>query len=137
MKLGSLCWLLAPIEKCCVCWQVVNVYLFHELPGEVQKRAAKEMARVCKPGGMVILTDSTQLGDRPEWDATLGGFGNFNEPYYVNYIATDLGELFSCDMTLWSDCLMSKGRGGGGGGTGKVFSDEASPGGIMTRWHLL
>ncbi|KAK9867234.1 hypothetical protein WJX84_008109 [Apatococcus fuscideae] len=84
---------------------VVSVYLFHELPGAVQREAAKEMARVCKPGGMVILTDSTQLGDRPEWDATLGGFGNFNEPYYVNYIATDLGALFKqagleCDQKV-------------------------------------
>ncbi len=68
------------------------VYLFHELPVEAQKAAAQEMARVCNPGGMVIVTDSTQLGDRPEWDATLGGFGNFNEPDYCNNISTDLGK---------------------------------------------
>ena len=68
------------------------MYLFHELPAEAQRAAAKEMARVCKPGGLVILTDSTQLGDRREWDASVGNFGDFNEPWYRNYIATDLGE---------------------------------------------
>ena len=30
---------------------VVNVYLFHELPHEARRAAAREMARVCKPGG--------------------------------------------------------------------------------------
>ncbi len=84
---------------CLLSYQVVNVYLFHELPAEAQKAAAKEMARVCKPGGMVIVTDSTQLGDRPEWDTTLGGFGDFNEPYYRNYIATDLGKPSSRPTT--------------------------------------
>ena len=35
-----------------------------------------------KPGGLVVLVDSCQLGDRPAWDATLGAFGAFNEPHY-------------------------------------------------------
>jgi hypothetical protein len=37
---------------------------------------------VLRPGGLVVLTDSVQLGDRPAWDATLGLFGNMNEPHY-------------------------------------------------------
>jgi hypothetical protein len=37
---------------------------------------------VLKPGGLMVLTDSVQLGDRPEWDNNLGAFGNFNEPHY-------------------------------------------------------
>ena len=41
--------------------------------------AAREWFRVLKPGGLVVLTDSVQLGDRPGWDATLGAFGAFNE----------------------------------------------------------
>lgn len=49
--------------------QVTCIYLFHELPPEVRAKVAKEMARVVKPGGMVVLTDSAQLGDRPAWDA--------------------------------------------------------------------
>jgi hypothetical protein len=38
--------------------------------------------RVVKPGGLVVLTDSVQMGDRPVWDKTLGNFGNLNEPHY-------------------------------------------------------
>ena len=48
-----------------------------------------------KPGGLVVLTDSVQLGDRPGWDATLGAFGAFNEPHYKNYIACDIGALLA------------------------------------------
>lgn len=73
---------------------VYSVYLFHELPEDVREKAAAEMARVVKPGGIVVLTDSVQVGDRPSMDATLGNFGSFNEPYYVNYIQSDLGSLF-------------------------------------------
>lgn len=86
---------------------VYCVYLFHELPEDIRKKAIKEMARVVKPGGMVVLTDSVQLGDRPCFDATLGGFSQFNEPYYENYLITSLGELFEeaglvCDLKVMS-----------------------------------
>jgi hypothetical protein len=37
---------------------------------------------VLKPGGLVVLSDSVQLGDRPAWDKTLWQFGNMNEPHY-------------------------------------------------------
>lgn len=73
---------------------VYCVYLFHELPADVRRTAAAEMARVVKPGGMVILTDSGQLGDRRALDRTLGNFGDFNEPHYREYIAEDLGGMF-------------------------------------------
>ena len=86
---------------------VYCVYLFHELPEDIRKKAVQEMARVVKPGGMVVLTDSVQLGDRPCYDATLGGFKQFNEPYYENYLQTNLGELFQeagleCDLKVMS-----------------------------------
>ena len=48
--------------------QVTCIYLFHELPPSVRKQATEEMARVIRPGGMIVLTDAAQLGDRPEWD---------------------------------------------------------------------
>jgi ubiquinone/menaquinone biosynthesis C-methylase UbiE len=73
---------------------VTCVYLFHELPEEARGRAASEMARVVKPGGMVVLTDSVQLGDRPPLDKNIGAFSNLNEPHYENYISTDLTVLF-------------------------------------------
>lgn len=34
------------------------------------------------------------MGDRPQWDANLGNFTKFNEPYYTNYINCDLGAMF-------------------------------------------
>lgn len=74
--------------------QVLSIYLFHELPPDVRRAAAKEMARVLKPGGMLILTDSMQLGDRLPMEAGMGTFGDFNEPYYRTYVAEDLGKMF-------------------------------------------
>lgn len=86
---------------------VYSVYLFHELPEDIRRKAVQEMARVVKPGGLVVLTDSVQLGDRSSLDATLGQFGDFNEAYYRNYIKTDLGALFEeaglmCDSKVVS-----------------------------------
>ena len=60
------------------------MYLFHELPVEVQRAAAAEMARVVKPGGIVVLTDSVQRGDRDAYDATLGNFGDFQASAVVS-----------------------------------------------------
>lgn len=80
---------------------VTCVYLFHELPEEARAQAALEMARVVKSGGMVVVTDSLQLGDRPANDPYLGNFSNMNEPHYKNYIACDLKSLFEgldCDQ---------------------------------------
>lgn len=71
--------------------QVTCTYLFHELPPAVRRAAAAEMARVLRPGGLLVLTDSIQLGDRPALDANLGRFGDFNEPYYRSYISEDFG----------------------------------------------
>lgn len=73
---------------------VYCIYLFHELPADVRRKVISEMARVVKPGGLVVLTDSTQLGDRDALDATIQNFGGFNEPYYLDYLNTDLGGLF-------------------------------------------
>lgn len=73
---------------------VLCVFLFHELPGEVRERAVAEMARVLRPGGTVVLTDSIQLGDRPALDDRMSNFGNFNEPYYLSYLEDSLPTHF-------------------------------------------
>lgn len=41
-----------------------------------------------------MFTDSVQTGDRLSYDATLGRFGDFNEPYYRSYIADDIAQAF-------------------------------------------
>jgi len=72
---------------------VVSVYLFHELPSEAQDYVFAEAARVLTPGGVFVLTDSMQLGDRPQQDEAIGSFGNFAEPYYKAYIRRDFAAL--------------------------------------------
>lgn len=74
---------------------VTAVYLFHELPPEVRRRVAAEVARVLKPGGIFVFADSLQFGDRPGWDGLLEAFPQrFHEPYYRHYCIDDLDAAF-------------------------------------------
>ena len=73
---------------------ITCVYLFHELTQEVRQKIVREMYRVLKPGGIVVFTDSIQIGDRPELDEKIDAFTDFNEPNYSDYVRTDLGALF-------------------------------------------
>lgn len=75
---------------------VTTVFLFHELPGDVRRRVAAEMARVLKPGGLLVFIDSLQMGDRPGWDGMLEAFPQrFHEPYFAHYATDDLEQIFS------------------------------------------
>src|SRR5258708_18582271 len=72
------------------------VYLFHELPRAVRARVTAEIARVLKPGGIFVLVDSLQRGDRPLYDPLLERFPvSFHEPYYADYIGLDLPALLA------------------------------------------
>jgi len=74
---------------------VTTVFLFHELPPEVRRRVAAEMARVLKPGGLLVFIDSLQMGDRPAYDGLLEMFPvRFHEPYYRHYAIDDLDRVF-------------------------------------------
>lgn len=70
---------------------VFAVYLFHELPESQRRAVITEAARVLRPGGLFVITDSIQVGDRPSRDETLNSFTKLNEPYYTSYISDDLG----------------------------------------------
>ncbi|MGH8263271.1 MAG: class I SAM-dependent methyltransferase [Steroidobacteraceae bacterium] len=71
------------------------IFLFHELPGEVRRRAAAEIARVLKPGGLFVFIDSLQAGDRPAWEGLLESFPlRFHEPYFAHYAQDDLDRIF-------------------------------------------
>jgi ubiquinone/menaquinone biosynthesis C-methylase UbiE len=71
------------------------VYLFHELPRKVRRRAAAEMARVLAPGGRLVFVDSIQRGDRPAFDSILAYFPQaYYEPYYEDYTKDDLVAAF-------------------------------------------
>lgn len=67
---------------------VVSSFLMHELPPEIRLAALKEMARVLRPDGLVVIVDSIQKGDQPGWDGLLDLFPHyFHEPYYADYVA--------------------------------------------------
>ena len=75
---------------------VTAVYLFHELPPKVRVSVAREIARVLKPGGVFILTDTIQYGDEPGFDILLENFPRgFHEPYYDSFCRTDIEALFA------------------------------------------
>jgi ubiquinone/menaquinone biosynthesis C-methylase UbiE len=75
---------------------VASIYLFHEVPREVRRQIAVELARVLKSGGRLIFMDSLQLGDRPGFDGLLEAFPrNFHEPYFDDYLRDDLPAVFA------------------------------------------
>lgn len=75
---------------------VTAMFLFHELPPEVRRGVAREVARVLKPGGLFVFVDSLQFGDRPAWDGLLEIFpARFHEPYFRNYVIDDLDGVFA------------------------------------------
>ena len=86
---------------------VTSIFVFHELPPEVRRAVVREFARVLKPGGRLVLVDSLQRGDRPEYDGLLELFPqNYHEPYYAGYIAEDFGALArACGLTHTRDVL--------------------------------
>jgi ubiquinone/menaquinone biosynthesis C-methylase UbiE len=75
---------------------VTCVYLFHELPPRVRPVVAASLARVLKPGGVLVLVDSVQPSDTPDLARLLEAFpAYFHEPYYGSYAETDLPALFT------------------------------------------
>jgi ubiquinone/menaquinone biosynthesis C-methylase UbiE len=73
---------------------VTSIFMFHELPPKVRRRVLREIARVLKPGGRLVLVDSLQRGDEPDYDGLLETFPqNFHEPYYTSYIEEHFGAL--------------------------------------------
>ena len=75
---------------------VTCIYLFHELPPRIRRAVVGEIRRVLKPGGTLILVDSLQTGDEPDYDAMLESFpAGFHEPYYASYLREDLDRLAS------------------------------------------
>jgi ubiquinone/menaquinone biosynthesis C-methylase UbiE len=74
----------------------ISIFVFHELPPKVREAAAREIARVLKPGGAFVLAETVQYGDAPEFDGLIDVFPSLlYEPYYSSYARTDLDALFA------------------------------------------
>jgi ubiquinone/menaquinone biosynthesis C-methylase UbiE len=73
---------------------VTSIFVFHELPTKVRRAAFREFSRVLKPGGRLVLVDSLQRGDQPDYDGLLELFPqDFHEPYYTSYIEEDFSAI--------------------------------------------
>jgi ubiquinone/menaquinone biosynthesis C-methylase UbiE len=80
---------------------VTSIFVFHELPPKVRRIVFRECARVLKPGGRLVLVDSLQRGDQPDYDGILELFPqNYHEPYYKSYTNENFSELAAgCGLT--------------------------------------
>jgi ubiquinone/menaquinone biosynthesis C-methylase UbiE len=73
---------------------VTSIFMFHELPPKVRRKVVSECARVLKPGGRLVLVDSLQIGDQPDYDGVLELFPqSYHEPYYGSYLKEDFAAL--------------------------------------------
>jgi hypothetical protein len=70
--------------------------MFHELPRNARRNVVREMLRVVRPGGLIVIEDSAQLSESPELEPVLHNFpAEFHEPFYADYLADDLGALLA------------------------------------------
>ena len=83
------------------CDAVTSIFMLHELPPEVRRSVIGEAARVLKPGGRLILMDSLQRGDEPDYDPILARFPqSYHEPYFESYVGEDFRTMARhCGLT--------------------------------------
>ena len=75
---------------------MTSVYLFHELPRNARRNVVREMFRVVRPGGLVVIEDSAQLSESADIATALRAFPReFHEPFYANYLEDDLAGLLA------------------------------------------
>lgn len=70
---------------------IFSVFLFHEIPSEVRTKAIQEAMRVLKPKGRLIILDSIQRDEVPEYAWALRQFPiDYHEPFYKSYTEWDI-----------------------------------------------
>jgi SAM-dependent methyltransferase len=70
---------------------VVSVHMFHELPPEARRNVYRDMYRVLRPGGLLVIEDSGQLSESGELAFFLGRFSKeFHEPFHAGYLGDDI-----------------------------------------------
>jgi ubiquinone/menaquinone biosynthesis C-methylase UbiE len=75
---------------------VTNVYMFHELPRNTRRKVTRELLRVLRPGGLLVVEDSAQIAESSEIGTALHEFPrDFHEPFYEDYLEDDLAAMFA------------------------------------------
>lgn len=91
---------------------LTSVHLFHELPRNARRNVYREMLRVLKPGGLLVIQDSGQLSEGEEVAFFLGKFSQeFHEPFHRDYLSDDIGEGLAevgFEVTSSEPCFVSK-----------------------------
>lgn len=73
---------------------VTSVFMMHELPPKIRREMIGECARVLKPGGRLVIVDSLQRRDVPDYAGLLERFPqNYHEPYFESYLDEDFAHI--------------------------------------------
>ncbi len=73
---------------------VTSVFMMHELPPKVRREMIGEAARALKDCGRLVIVDSLQRRDVPDYDGLLERFPqNYHEPYYESYLDEDFAQI--------------------------------------------
>lgn len=73
---------------------VTSVFMMHELPPKIRREMIGECARVLKPGGRLVIVDSLQRSDVPDYAGLLERFPqNYHEPYFESYLDEDFAHI--------------------------------------------
>jgi ubiquinone/menaquinone biosynthesis C-methylase UbiE len=75
---------------------VTSIFMMHELPPKVRREMIAEAARVLRKGGRLVIVDSLQRRDVPDYDGLLERFPqNYHEPYFESYLDEDFAHIAS------------------------------------------
>ena len=73
---------------------VTSIFTMHELPPRIRRAVIGECARVLKQGGRLVIVDSLQRRDVPDYDGLLERFPqNYHEPYFESYLDEDFAAI--------------------------------------------
>ena len=73
---------------------VTSIFMMHELPPKIRREMIGEAARILKAGGRLVIVDSLQRRDVPDYDGLLERFPqNYHEPYFESYLDEDFAHI--------------------------------------------